>query len=168
MILVACTAVSPPTTSTTTDHSVTGFSYRGLASLPEGFDAQGHRGARGLLPENTLPSFEAALDLGVTTLELDLHFTQDQELVLWHDPIIGKEKCYLPEGASEDIPDPRNPLRRIIVSQQPLAVVQSYQCDLNPDANSFPQQEAREMPLAGHNYHIATLRELFDFVIALQ
>ncbi|MCP4427904.1 MAG: glycerophosphodiester phosphodiesterase, partial [Chloroflexi bacterium] len=39
-------------------------------SLPAGFDAQGHRGARGLKPENSLPAFETALDLGVTTLEL--------------------------------------------------------------------------------------------------
>ena len=71
----------------------TGFSYIGTSNLPEGFEAQGHRGARGLLPENTLPSFEAALDLGVTTLELDLHFTEDGELVVWHDPLIEKQNA---------------------------------------------------------------------------
>ncbi len=43
-----------------------------LAADPPAFDLQGHRGARGLYPENSLPGFEAALALGVTTLEMDL------------------------------------------------------------------------------------------------
>jgi glycerophosphoryl diester phosphodiesterase len=142
--------------------SAPSFSYIGTANLPAGFDAQGHRGARGLLPENTLPAFEAALDLGVTTLELDLHFTQDGEVVVWHDPLIEKEKCRLPAGS--DAPDPKNPLRRIFISQQPLAVVQAYQCDQNPDSDRFPEQSAIALPLAGADYHIVTLSELFDFV----
>ena len=41
------------------------------------FDLQGHRGARGLAPENTLPAFATALSVGVTTLELDLAMTSD-------------------------------------------------------------------------------------------
>jgi Glycerophosphoryl diester phosphodiesterase family len=41
------------------------------------FDLQGHRGARGLAPENTLPAFATALSIGVTTLELDLAMTSD-------------------------------------------------------------------------------------------
>jgi len=52
------------------------------------FDLQGHRGARGLLPENTLPAFERALDLGVTTLELDIAITSDGVLVIHHDPTL--------------------------------------------------------------------------------
>ena len=135
-----------------------------MGGLPDGFDAQGHRGARGLVPENTLPSFEAALDLGVTTLELDLHFTQDGHVVVWHDPIISDEKCRLPEGYSGDAPDPNHPLRRIFISQQPLEIVQAYQCDLNPDEERFPNQAALNMPLTGTDYHIPTLAELFAFV----
>ncbi|NIO06903.1 MAG: glycerophosphodiester phosphodiesterase, partial [Deltaproteobacteria bacterium] len=46
------------------------------------FDLQAHRGGRGLRPENTLPAFEHALDLEVTTLELDLHLTQDGVVVI--------------------------------------------------------------------------------------
>ncbi len=141
------------------------FEFIGTANLPAGFDAEGHRGARGLLPENTLPAFEAALDLGVTTLELDLHFTQDGEVVVWHDPIIDGSKCRLPENPTDpEAPDPRNPLRRIFISQQPLTVVQSYHCDLNPEAARFPSQTAHIMPLAGSDYRIITLNELFDFV----
>ncbi len=49
------------------------------------FDLQGHRGARGLAPENTLPAFAAALSLGVSTLELDVGVTADGVVVIAHD-----------------------------------------------------------------------------------
>jgi glycerophosphoryl diester phosphodiesterase len=52
------------------------------------FDLQGHRGARGLAPENTLPAFERALALGVTTLELDVGLTADGVVVIAHDPYL--------------------------------------------------------------------------------
>ena len=55
--------------------------------MPDRFNLQGHRGARGLRPENTLPSFETALDLGVTSVETDLHLTRDSVPVLCHDPM---------------------------------------------------------------------------------
>ena len=48
-------------------------------------DLQGHRGARGLLPENTLPAFSRALELGMTTLELDCGVTRDGIVVVAHD-----------------------------------------------------------------------------------
>lgn len=50
------------------------------------FDLQGHRGARGLAPENTLAGFRAAMRVGVSTLELDLGMTRDGLLVVTHDP----------------------------------------------------------------------------------
>jgi len=49
------------------------------------FDLQGHRGARGLAPENTLPAFAQALSIGVTTLELDAGITEDGVVVVHHD-----------------------------------------------------------------------------------
>src|SRR3954466_8886308 len=49
------------------------------------FDLQGHRGARGLAPENTLPAFERALAVGVDTLELDIGVTADGVVVVLHD-----------------------------------------------------------------------------------
>ncbi|MEL0167873.1 MAG: glycerophosphodiester phosphodiesterase [Pseudomonadaceae bacterium] len=48
----------------------------------------GHRGARAEAPENTLPSFRKALDAGVTRVELDLHLSADQQLVVIHDPTL--------------------------------------------------------------------------------
>src|SRR5438876_305154 len=52
---------------------------------PRIFEVQGHRGARGLAAENTLPSFEIALDLGVTSIETDVHLSRDDVAVLFHD-----------------------------------------------------------------------------------
>ena len=55
------------------------------------FDLQGHRGARGLAPENTLPAFALALSLGVTTLELDTAITRDGVIVVSHDPVLNPD-----------------------------------------------------------------------------
>lgn len=60
-----------------------------LAQTP--IDLQGHRGARGLLPENSLAGFERAAQMGVTTLELDVVVTQDDELVISHDPALNPD-----------------------------------------------------------------------------
>lgn len=49
------------------------------------FDVQGHRGARGLMPENTIPAFIKAIDSGVTTIELDIAITKDGQIVVSHE-----------------------------------------------------------------------------------
>jgi len=56
-------------------------------------DIQGHRGCRGLMPENTLPAFEKAIDLGVHTLELDLVITKDRKVIVSHEPYINRLFC---------------------------------------------------------------------------
>jgi len=63
------------------------------------FDLQGHRGARGLAPENTLPAFEKALRIGVTTLELDVGMTRDGVIVVAHDPRLNPDITRSPDGA---------------------------------------------------------------------
>lgn len=57
----------------------------------QALDLQGHRGARGLRPENTLPAFAHALSLGVTTLELDTGVTKDGVVVVSHDPALNPD-----------------------------------------------------------------------------
>lgn len=57
-----------------------------VSSAAAAIDLQGHRGARGLAPENTLAAFRLALSIGVTTLETDLAMTRDGVLVLSHEP----------------------------------------------------------------------------------
>jgi len=69
-----------------------------VATLPA-FDLQGHRGARGLYPENSLPGFEAALALGVTTLEMDLAVTRDGVVVVHHDRRLDPARTRGPDGA---------------------------------------------------------------------
>lgn len=62
-------------------------------------DLQGHRGARGLMPENTLPAFAHALAIGVTTLELDCAITKDGIVVVSHDSILNPDITRGPDGA---------------------------------------------------------------------
>ena len=64
------------------------------------FDVQGHRGARGLAPENSLPAFKRALSLGVNTLELDVVISKDKEVVVSHEPWMNHQICLTPEGKS--------------------------------------------------------------------
>lgn len=69
-----------------------------LACAAAALDLQGHRGARGLAPENTLESFALALGLGVTTLELDIAVTRDDVLVISHDPALNPDITRAPDG----------------------------------------------------------------------
>jgi glycerophosphoryl diester phosphodiesterase len=137
-----------------------------VSQIPEGFDVQGHRGARGLRPENTLPAFEAALDLEVTTLELDLHFTADGQLVVWHDPVIEAGKCGLSDGAPAAAPAPDDPAAQPQRATAALTVEQLgwFECDRNPDEGAYPDQKAEASELAGYDYRLVTLAELFEFV----
>ncbi|HET7896054.1 MAG TPA: glycerophosphodiester phosphodiesterase family protein, partial [Flavisolibacter sp.] len=63
------------------------------------FDKEGHRGCRGLLPENTIPAMKKALDLGVTTLEMDVVFTKDGQILLSHEPFFNHEITTQPDGS---------------------------------------------------------------------
>jgi len=65
----------------------------------ERFDIQGHRGCRGLMPENTIPAMMKALDLGVTTLEMDVVITKDKKVVLSHDQWFSEEITTKPDGS---------------------------------------------------------------------
>jgi glycerophosphoryl diester phosphodiesterase len=118
----------------------------------DAFDLQGHRGARGLAPENTLAAFAQALMIGVTTLETDLAVTKDNVLVLSHDPALNPDIVRGPDGQWIASPGPainsltRGELRRFDVGR------------LNPDAayaRRFPQQRAID------GQRIPTLAELF-------
>jgi glycerophosphoryl diester phosphodiesterase len=63
------------------------------------FDKQGHRGCRGLMPENTIPAMLKAIDLGVTTLEMDAIITKDEKVVLSHEPFFNHEISTKPDGS---------------------------------------------------------------------
>jgi glycerophosphoryl diester phosphodiesterase len=61
-------------------------------------DLQGHRGCRGLMPENSIAGFIYAIDLGVTTLEMDMVVDADNELIVSHEPFMSAEICLMPNG----------------------------------------------------------------------
>jgi glycerophosphoryl diester phosphodiesterase len=135
---------------------------------------QGHRGARGLRPENTLPSFEAALDAGASSLETDVHLTSDGVPVLTHDPILDERIYRLAGQPPWSLPRPydRPPVRRLT-----FADTRYFVADRNPDPNRFREQTPVPTPLAAwwqgqpshefqHVYGIPALAELYAFVAA--
>ncbi|MBW2261797.1 MAG: esterase-like activity of phytase family protein, partial [Deltaproteobacteria bacterium] len=131
---------------------------------PRPFDLQGHRGARGLRPENTLPSMEAALDHLATTLETDAVVSADGVPMLNHDPHVEPWKCRRADGAPHD---------GVLIKDLEAAEIQAaFVCDvLLPDR---PAQEndpalspvsaafAQEKDL-GHVYVMPTLEQLLQF-----
>jgi glycerophosphoryl diester phosphodiesterase len=88
---------------------------------------QGHRGARAVLPENTLPAFEYAIKVGVDAIELDIAVTKDNVPVVSHDPIPNATIC---SGPRRDVP----------IRQMTLAEVRQFDCGSkkNPD---YPKQK---------------------------
>src|SRR5262249_9696570 len=141
------------------------FCGRRPTMLPP-FDLQGHRGARGLRPENTLPSFEAALDAGVTTIETDLHRTRDGVLVLCHDPFVTER---LHDLVEVDVAPP--PSARPAVSALTVRQLRAYRASRNPDSVRFPDQKAEATALARlfaerqdtDPYGVPTPADLFAF-----
>jgi len=67
-------------------------------TIVQNLDIQGHRGCRGLLPENTIEGFINAVDLGVTTLELDVVISKDSQVVISHEPFFNHGITTHPEG----------------------------------------------------------------------
>jgi glycerophosphoryl diester phosphodiesterase len=62
------------------------------------FDLQGHRGARGILPENSIEAFQQAMNLGVNTLELDVVLSKDSLVVVSHEAYMNPDICLRPDG----------------------------------------------------------------------
>ena len=76
-----------------------------LFSLPlNAMDIQGHRGARGHLPENTLPAFRLGMEMGADTLELDVGVTRDGVVVIHHDRRLNPDVARGPDGKWVEAP----------------------------------------------------------------
>jgi glycerophosphoryl diester phosphodiesterase len=104
------------------------------AYIPK-FDIQGHRGARGLMPENTIPGFLMALDSGVNTIELDVAVTQDGQLIVSHEPWMSSSICIDPSGSSLD----EKTERKYNIYHMTYDQVKQWDCGLKQNAN-FPDQ----------------------------
>lgn len=120
-----------------------------------GFDWQGHRGARGLLPENTVPAFLKALEYPqIKTLELDLAVSQDSLLVVSHEPWMSHHICSHPNGQ----PVNKSEEEALLLFQMPYAQIKTYDCGSRGNKH-FPEQT----PMAVHK---PLLREVVNAVNA--
>ena len=121
--------------------------------MAHAIDVQGHRGARGLLPENTLPAFARALELGVTTLELDTGVTRDGVVVVHHDRRLNPDVARGPDGRWIEAPGPT-------IHSLSFEELQRYDVGrLRPGsayAQRFPQQQALD------GVRIPALKDLFS------
>lgn len=100
------------------------------------FDRQGHRGCRGLMPENTIPAMIRAVDLGVNTLEMDIVFTSDNVVILSHEPFFNHEITTKPDGKFIDEKDEKN----YNIYRMTFAETQRYDVGLKPHPR-FPEQQ---------------------------
>jgi glycerophosphoryl diester phosphodiesterase len=119
------------------------------------FDLQGHRGARGLAPENTLEAFAAALAVGVTTLELDTGVTKDGVVVIHHDRRLNPDIARGPDGRWVEAPAP-------LIHELTFEQLRRYDVGrLRPGsktAEQFPEQQPAD------GARVPRLAELFDLV----
>ena len=98
------------------------------AAWGQTIQVHGHRGARGMRPENTLPAFEYAIAAGVDALELDMAVTSDNVLVVSHDPELRAPVC-------------TGPTERAVIRQLTLAEVRQWDCGAKANP-AFPKQQA--------------------------
>ena len=117
------------------------------------FDLQAHRGGRGLMPENTLAAFSKALDIGVTTLELDVGITQDGVMVVSHDRHLNPD--LIRDAQGQHLTE-----RGATIMSMPFAELQRFDAGrLKPGSNyakTFAQQQAVD------GERVPALTALFD------
>lgn len=116
------------------------------------FDLQGHRGTRGLAPENTLVAFQRALALGVTTLETDLAVTRDGALVISHDPVLNPDLVRGPDG--KWLPSKGPPIHSLTLEQ-----LRTYDVGRTNPASAYGKQYPEQQPADGQRF--PTLKEVF-------
>ncbi len=135
--------------------ALTSVLWLGVAA--HAFDAQGHRGARGLAPENTLAAFERALSVGVDTLELDIAITADGVAVITHDPALNPATTRDASGAWLITTGP-------LIHSLTLAQLQAYDVGRIDAASSYGKGFAGQTPRDGER--VPTLAALFEWVKA--
>jgi glycerophosphoryl diester phosphodiesterase len=115
-----------------------------MAIAPQAFalDVQGHRGARGHLPENTLPGFQRALELGATTLELDVGVTRDGVVVVHHDRALNPDVARGPGGEWIGAPGP-------LIKDLTFEELQRYDVGRLRPGSQYARRFPHQQPLDG-------------------
>ena len=126
-----------------------------LAAPVQAFDLQGHRGARGLAPENTLAAFGTALAVGVSTLELDLAMTRDDVLVVSHNRRLNPDHTRGPDGKFLETEGPA-------IRSLTLAELQRYDVGRLKPGTAYAADFSEQRAIDGTR--IPALTELFDMV----
>ena len=121
-------------------------------NIQESIIIQGHRGCRGVLPENSLQAFEKAMEIGVSVLELDVVVTKDKRLIVSHEPWMNPEICTMPDG-SELISEQEG--KEFNIYQMNLEEAQSYRFG-SFGHHRFPDQQKQDC-------HKPTLSEVVAF-----
>ncbi len=103
--------------------------------VPENFDWQGHRGARGLLPENSIPAFLKALEFPIKTLELDVVISRDSQVVVSHEPWMSASIC----SKSDGTPVSEEEEKESNIFQLKYAEIQQFDCGSRGNKR-FPEQ----------------------------
>lgn len=119
------------------------------------FDLQGHRGSRGLAPENTLASFARALTIGVNTLETDIAITRDGVLVLSHDPALNPDITRGPDGRFLDARGP-------VIHHTSFDEIRRFDVGRIKPGSRYAAQFPDQVPADGAR--LPTLAELFALV----
>lgn len=119
------------------------------------FDLQGHRGARGLAPENTLPGFARALGIGVTTLETDIAVSRDGVLLISHDPALNPDITRGPDGQFLAARGP-------VIWHTDFAELQRYDVGRLKPGTRYAEQYPAQQPSDGAR--LPKLEELFALV----
>ncbi len=116
------------------------ISFSAWAQYIPKFDIQGHRGARGLKPENTIPAFMNALQLGVTTLELDVVISKDKQVVVSHEPWMSASICLDSTGNSYSDKVEEN----FNIYQMTYEQILKFDCGSKGN-DGFPQQQSMKV-----------------------
>ncbi|MEY3631226.1 MAG: hypothetical protein RL408_780 [Bacteroidota bacterium] len=119
-----------------------------LISMGQSPVIQGHRGCRGLFPENSLPAFQHALEMGVTVLEMDVCLSADGQVVVSHEPYMNPLYASFPDGSPVSVAS-------INLYQKPYSEIKSF--DVGSRGNKLFPEQAR----------VATYKPLLSEVLAL-
>lgn len=118
------------------------------------FDTEAHRGGRGLMPENTIPAMLNAIDLGVTTLEMDTHITADGKVVLSHDDFLNPLFTLTPQGSEIN----KEEALKYALFKMNYTDIAKFDVGTKP-YTKFPQQQKMKV-------HIPLLADVIDSVQA--
>ena len=127
--------------------------------LKADFDWQGHRGCRGLLPENSIPAFLKALELGVTTLELDLAVSRDSQLIVSHEPWLNPDICLKADGSAVEKSEAEN----LLIWK--MSVEEIQKCDCGSRGNPrFKEQKTMRTVKPTLRQIVEAVRKQADFL----